>query len=53
MIFRSIIGATLNYTRRGQVSPTPEELVGTPDPMDCLRTHMIIDDERWPKLLRD
>ena len=53
MIFGSIIGATLNYTRRGQVSPTPEELVGTPAPMDCLRTHMIIDDEEWPKLLRD
>jgi len=45
MIFGSIIGVTLNYTRRGRVSPILGELVGTPDSRHYLRTHMIIDDE--------
>jgi hypothetical protein len=43
MIFGSIIKAALNYTRRGQVSLTPKELVGIPESRHCLRTGMIID----------
>jgi hypothetical protein len=31
MIFESIIGVALNYTRQGQVSPTSEELMETPN----------------------
>jgi len=45
MIFGSIIGAALNYTRQGRVSLTLGELVGTPDPEHCLCTRMIINDE--------
>jgi hypothetical protein len=44
LIFESIIGAALTYTRRGRVLPTPGELMGTPNRKHCLRTHMIIDD---------
>jgi hypothetical protein len=46
MIFESIIEVALNYTRRGRVSPISGELVGTLDPIYCLRTRMIIDDRR-------
>jgi hypothetical protein len=44
LIFESIIGVALTYTRWGQVLPTPGELMGTPNPKHCLRTRMIIDD---------
>jgi len=44
LIFESIIGVALTYTRRGQVLPTPGELVGTPNPKYYLCTRMIIDD---------
>ena len=45
LIFESIIGAALTYTRRGRVLPTPRELMGTPNPKYYLCTRMIIDDE--------
>ena len=44
LIFESIIGAALTYTRRGRVLPTPEELMGTPNQKHYLCTRMIIDD---------
>jgi len=44
LIFESIIGAALTYTRRGQVLPTPRELIGTPNLKHCSRARMIIDD---------
>jgi len=44
MIFGSIIGAALNYTQRGRVSPTLGEFMGIPDPRHYLHTYMIIDD---------
>jgi len=44
LIFDSIIGAALTYTRRGRVLPTPGELMGTPNRKHCLHTRMIIDD---------
>jgi len=44
LIFESIIGAALTYTRRGRVLPTPGELMGTPNRKHCLHTRMIIDD---------
>jgi hypothetical protein len=53
MIFGSIIGVAMNYTRRGRVSPTLGEFMGIPDPRHYLHTHMIIDDGGWPKALRD
>jgi len=45
MIFGSIIGVVLNYTRRVRVFPILGELMGTPNSRHYLCTHMIIDDE--------
>jgi len=44
LIFKSIIGTALTYTRRGRVLPTPGELMGTPNQKHWLRRRMIIDD---------
>ena len=44
LIFESIIGAALTYTRRGRVLTTPGELMGTSNQKHCLRTRMIIYD---------
>jgi hypothetical protein len=44
LIFESVIGVALTYTRRGRVLPTPGELAGTPNPEYYLCTRMIIDD---------
>jgi hypothetical protein len=44
LIFESIIGDAMTYTRRGLVLPTPGELMGTPNRKHWLRTRMIIDD---------
>jgi hypothetical protein len=44
LIFESVIGVALTYTRRDRVLPTPGELVGTPKPEYYLCTRMIIDD---------
>ena len=44
LIFESIIGAALTYTRRGRVLPTPGELMGTPNRKHWLRARIIIDD---------
>jgi len=44
IIFESIIGVALTYTRRGRVFPTLGELMGTPNQKHCLRTRIIIDD---------
>jgi hypothetical protein len=44
LIIESVIGVILTYTWRGQILPTPGELVGTTNPKHCLRTCMIIDD---------
>ena len=45
LIFESIIGVALTYTRRGRVLPTPGELMGTPNRKHYLRMRVIIDDE--------
>jgi hypothetical protein len=44
LIFESVIGVALTYTRQGRVLLTPGELVGTPNPKYYLCTRMIIDD---------
>lgn len=44
LIFESIIGAALTYTRRGRVLPTPGELMGTSNRKHWLRARIIIDD---------
>ena len=44
LIFESIIGAALTYTRRGRVLSTPGEFMGTPNQKYYLHTRMIIDD---------
>ena len=44
IIFESVIGVALAYTRRGRVLPTPGELMGTSNPKYYLCTRMIIDD---------
>jgi hypothetical protein len=44
LIFESVIGVALTYTRWGRVLPTLGELVGTPNPKYYLCTRMIIDD---------
>jgi hypothetical protein len=44
LIFESVIGVALTYTRRGRVLSTPGELVGTPNLEYYLCTRMIIDD---------
>ena len=44
LIFESIIGAALTYTRRGRVLPTPGELMGTSNRKHWLRVRIIIDD---------
>jgi len=44
LIFESVIGVALTYTRQGRVLLTTGELVGTPNPKYYLCTRMIIDD---------
>jgi len=44
IIFESVIGVALAYTRRGRVLPTLGELMGTSNPKYYLCTRMIIDD---------
>jgi hypothetical protein len=51
-IFGSTIRVGQYYTRRGRVSLTPGELVGTPDPHHKLHEYMDGDDVGWPSLSR-
>jgi hypothetical protein len=50
------LGSTIRvgqyYTRRGRVSLTPGELVGTPDPYHKLHEYMDGEDVGWPSLSR-
>ena len=49
-IFGSTIRVGQCYTRRGRVSLTPGELVGTPGPRHRLNEYMDRDDVGWPSL---
>jgi endonuclease III len=44
LIFKSVIGAALNYTRHGQVLPTLRELIGTSNPRHGSHFHKFYDD---------
>lgn len=44
LIFESVIGAAMNYTRRGRVLPTLEKLMGTSYPRHGSHIYMIYDD---------
>jgi hypothetical protein len=49
-IFGSTIKVVQCYTRRGRVSPTLEELMGTPNPHRKLHKYIDEDDVKWPNL---